>query len=133
MPIEFEFRSEECLAVFRHVGEVPDDEFLASYRDVFDDPDLSACRKLLIDLGQTNSAPRSSRALRDLADLFREKLAVGTRPRKVAVIAPTDLSFGLARMYEVFSDSLPWEFAVFRDGEAARAWLGVSGSAGSPS
>jgi hypothetical protein len=46
------------------------------------------------------------------------------RPR-VAVVAPKDLSFGLARMYDAFADSIPWNFVVFRAMDAALAWLGL--------
>jgi len=49
--------------------------------------------------------------------------------RKCAVIAPTAVAFGLARMYEAHADNCV--VAVFRDAAAARQWLGggtVSGS-----
>lgn len=44
---------------------------------------------------------------------------------KIAVIAPKDLSFGMARMFEAFSDTVPFNFGVFREIDAALAWLGV--------
>lgn len=42
---------------------------------------------------------------------------------KTAVVVSRDLHFGLARMYEVFSSDLPVEFVVFRDLDAAAAWV----------
>jgi hypothetical protein len=42
---------------------------------------------------------------------------------KTAVVVATDFHFGLARMYEVFSSDVPVEFVVFRDLEAATAWV----------
>ena len=47
---------------------------------------------------------------------------------KVAIVAPNDLVFGLARMYEVFSEleKVPWDLVVFRAVDAALAWLGLS-------
>jgi hypothetical protein len=44
---------------------------------------------------------------------------------KVAVVAPEDVSYGLARMYEGFTNDVPWEFVVFRAAAAALAWLGL--------
>ncbi len=42
---------------------------------------------------------------------------------RTAVVVDRDFHFGLARMYEVFSADLPVEFVVFRDVEAATAWM----------
>jgi len=42
---------------------------------------------------------------------------------RTAVVVATDFHFGLARMYEVFSSDFPVEFVVFRDLEAATAWV----------
>jgi len=55
----------------------------------------------------------------------RQFVGISIRP-KVAVLAPGDVSFGLARMCEAFSDGAPWKFEVFRSADAALAWLGVT-------
>jgi len=126
MPITFELKPEQQLVIFRHIGDVPDDEFLTFYKDFFENPKATAYQNLLIDLAETKSVSRSSEALQALIMLLREKLKHSSAQRKVAVIAPEDLSFGLARMYEIFSNDVPWEFEVFREGHAAQAWLGVT-------
>lgn len=126
MPIAFDLDPDGQLVVVKHIGDVPDDEFLTFYQDFFDGPGATAHMDLLIDLEQTRSIARSSQALRTLARLIEEKLADTPAQRKVAVIAPADNSFALARMYEVFGECVPWTFVVFRDGESARAWLGAS-------
>lgn len=41
----------------------------------------------------------------------------------VATVADNDLAFGLARMWEMLSDSTSWEIHVFRRLEQARAWI----------
>lgn len=129
MPISSDLRPDQQLVIFRHIGDVPDDEFLAFYKEFFENPG-GTYTNLLIDLEQTSSVARSPRALESLSQLLREKLGDAPTRRRVAVVAPADLSFGLARMYEVFSDHIPWEFAVFRESESARAWLGFSRSNG---
>lgn len=129
MPITYELEPESRLAIFRHVGEVSDDELLTFYRDFFDAPRASDYVRLLIHLEQTKSIGRSTGALRALAEIFQERL--GDRPAgtKVAVVAPSDHSFGMARMYEAMTSRLPWDFHVFRDGASARVWLGIEGGA----
>jgi hypothetical protein len=42
---------------------------------------------------------------------------------KIAIVASTDLSFGMSRMYEVFSGNLPQTIMVFRNLEEAEQWL----------
>ena len=43
-----------------------------------------------------------------------------------AIVAPSDLSFGLARMYQSFAIDLGHEIEVFRDFYAACEWLRIS-------
>lgn len=79
----------------------------------------------LIDLRQAIGVTTSVDALRRSANYAREQHAEDNTHLKVAVVAPSDVYFGLARMYEVFSDVIRWNFVVFRAADAALAWLGV--------
>jgi hypothetical protein len=42
---------------------------------------------------------------------------------KVAIAAPQDLAYGLARMYEAYTGELPTELKVFRSKDEALDWL----------
>ncbi len=42
---------------------------------------------------------------------------------KSAIVAPNDLDFGMARMFELMMQSQTIEVMVFRDEQAARQWL----------
>lgn len=125
MPIDFELDPDRQLVTFHHVGDVTDDELLTFYKEFFDGPKTGDYLKLLILLEQTKSFGRSSAALRSLAEILQEASERDPAERKAAVVAPEDHSFGMARMYEAFSGSVPWEFRVFRDRDEARIWLGV--------
>jgi hypothetical protein len=124
MPITSQIEPEQQLAVFWHVGDVPDEELLTFYGEFLDDPRAADCLNLLVHLEETRSTGRSSQALRALAGLLEERWTASDPHRRVAVVAPIDVSYGLARMYEALSDRVPWEFCVFRDVAAARVWLG---------
>ncbi len=126
MPIILDCRPDQQFVIFRHIGAVPDDEFLAFYKKFFEDPKAADYLNVLVDLEGASSVVRSSEALQSLADFLSFELTESPGRRKVAVIAPADVSFGLARMYEAFSSDVPWEFAVFRDRGAALDWLGVA-------
>ena len=123
MPITFHFHPEANLVIAVHVGTVADDEFLSSYKALYEDPRFDLSSDRLVDLRRTDSSARSTAALRAFAAFAREKHRDTTPRPRFAVIAPRDLSFGLARMYEVFGEGPETEFVVFREADAALAWL----------
>jgi len=108
-----------------HTGRVPDDEFLAFYNSFFESNTFKPPMNLLVDLRETNSSSRSPEALLHFAESVEVKLADISANTRVAVVAPKDLSFGLARMYEILAGSVQWNFVVFRAMDAAFAWLGL--------
>lgn len=125
MPISFKTKPEYNLIIQTHIGRIPDDEFLSFYKDLYCDDSFDRSINQLVDLRETDSSPRSSEVLGEFAEFIGAALVgVTTRP-KVAVVAPKDLSFGLARMYEALTDTVPWDFMVFRTIDTALAWLGL--------
>jgi hypothetical protein len=125
MPITFYFKLEARLIICVHTGKVPDDEFLISYKSMYESDLFTTTMNKLVDLSQTDSSPRSREVLNQFANFVKLKFADTSTYPKIAVVAPKDLSFGLARMYGVFADSIPWDFVVFRATDAALAWLGA--------
>ena len=125
MPIESHVRPENNLVIFVHTGRVPDDEFLTFYKSFFESDTFKPPINILVDLRETNSSSRSPEALLGFAESIQTKLAAITASTKVAVVAPKDRSFGLARMYEILAGSVQWNFVVFRAMDAAFAWLGL--------
>lgn len=125
MPITIYTRPEYNLTIITHTGEVPDNEFNEFYWRFFQGEVFKKPMKLLIDLREADSRQRSPGTLHEFAGLAHECLnELSTFPR-VAVVAPKSLSYGLARMYQSYADSVPWEFIVFRAIDAALAWLEV--------
>lgn len=53
--------------------------------------------------------------------MFRKQLDRGDA--KIACVTPSDVGFGMGRMYEVLSDQLPQQVRVFRKLEDAQNWL----------
>lgn len=125
MSIHSQSFPDDDLIVVTHIGLIPDDEFLGFYNAFFTGGALRPSMNLLVDLRQADSSPRSSEVLRHLAGSLRRlpvEIAPGT---KVAVVAPEDLAYGLARMYGTLADAVSWEFSVFRSMKDARKWLGL--------
>lgn len=57
-----------------------------------------------------------------------KKLAEARKTGKTAIVVSNDLGFGLARMYEAYSEIevFSTEIRAFRTIEQARAWLGIT-------
>lgn len=125
MTIESHVRPEYKLVVFVHTGRVSDEEFLAFYKAFFESDTFKPPMYILVDLRETHSSSRSPEALLRFAESMQDKLTGITESTKVAVVAPKDLSFSLARMYELLAHSVQWNFVVFRAMDAAIAWLGL--------
>jgi hypothetical protein len=123
MPITWERTAAERLTIVVHEGAVNDEEFLESYRRIFTDPDFDPSCGLLVDLRQADSTTRNPQTLRQFAGLFRQRFDGQTVRPRVAVVAPSNVSFGLARLFGAHSGYDEEEFGVFRDLDAAFAWL----------
>jgi len=125
MPITLQNRPGHNIYFISHEGEVSDNEFLTFYFQFLQSDGFDASKNMLIDLREADSSPRSANTLRQFAVFVKDQLNdLKTQP-KVAVVAPRSLSFGLARMYQSFALTVPWDFLVFRAIDAALVWLGV--------
>jgi len=105
-------------------GAVGDDEFLEWGQRVASDEAIPAGRLELIDLRRLELPAVSSQTLRAVADAFRQRDRTQFETR-IAVVASSDLAFGLSRMYQAYRFDAPITLEVFRDMDAARAWLGL--------
>jgi hypothetical protein len=88
---------------------------------------------LLADPGFTPGMPglidcRKVKSLFSIKDLRRTAADTSNRPEmrvpgRAAVLASSNLIYGLLRMYEVFSEGQATKIRVFRQPEEAMAWL----------
>ena len=122
MPIAFSVDADHRVrtAVFR--DRVTDTELVDAYRALLAsgyDPALDD----LVDLTLVTDLDVSGAAVRRLADLFEDGPAAP--PTRLAIVAPRDHHFGLARMYQSLRAEAPEETRIFRARADALAWLGL--------
>lgn len=125
MPVNFHFRAEHNLLICVHTGKVDDDEFLESYTSLFYSDRFVPTMNLIVDLSRADSSERSQFALQSFALTAKMRLQENKTKPMVAVIAPQDVSFGLARMYESLAALVSWNFCVFRTAGQALSWLAL--------
>jgi hypothetical protein len=98
-----------------------DTELFAHARALKQDPGFSPSFRQLVDFSDVTSLHVTVDGVRTMVGL--NPWGRGSRR---AAIAPSDLAFGLARMYEALTQLEHGEFQVFRTMSQAVEWLGLT-------
>jgi hypothetical protein len=129
MPIALDVDEERNVLVSRATGELGVDELIAYMAELKRETRLRPGYRSYVDFSAADPSRIDAAAIRrvvDVASGFDPALG----PVRVAVFAPSDLAFGLARIYAALVESLQREVRVFRDAADARAWLCLAGPGG---
>ena len=102
-------------------GILTDSEILDLYARLAADPEFDPAYKQLCDLHKVAQIAASSETLRELANA-----SIFDKGTRRAIVVANDLDYGLARMFQTYCDLAGVAIEIFREREAAVAWLGVS-------
>lgn len=105
-------------------GPVSDQEFVDFALKLVECSDIPPARKELWDLSGLERTDVETASLRETASTFRDRDKTVFETR-VAILATSDVAFGLARMYQSFRGDSTVELEVFRGRAAALEWLGL--------
>ena len=111
------------LITFAPEGRLQIEEIREALRDAMSDPLFRSGADVLWDLRQVDPIAPTAQEVRDLVAHVGGLQPERGRGYKVAVVASRDLDFGIARMYGMYADSLPFEVQVFRSMSEAGRWL----------
>jgi hypothetical protein len=103
-------------------GRVTGDELVAYYHRLRSHPDFRSSLNEIFDLTDVTEANVDGADVRRLSGVTEEFTVRGVAV-KVAIIAPRDLEFGLARMYEMLQSRSRNDVRVFRDRAEAEGWI----------
>lgn len=96
------------------------EEYLEMIQKLRSDPDYSKGYDSITDLSEVR--------LHYTSEEIKRFTKIGLSPVKVAIVAPSDISYGMSRMFEMLTDGdTPAEVRVFRDIASAATWLGRKG------
>ena len=102
-------------------GVLTDDDLRGHQRAVLADPDFDPHFSQIWDFQGVEDVEVSSETLRLLA----ESKSYSAESKR-AVVAPRDVLYGMARMFQMLHEEAPEAFRVFRTSDEARAWLGLT-------
>ena len=129
MPVHYMVDSELMVVFWFHLGDIDDNEILAAHERLQLASQVTPEYSYFVDLRDARSESRSTEVVRQLAERSKQWREDSNSNSRVAVLAPRDISFGLARMYQVYTDPVDTNFMVFRDLLEAADWLGIPVSA----
>jgi hypothetical protein len=100
-------------------GEVQDPDLVELAIGVENDPEVRPEFSLLVDLRDADGRSVTSAGVRELA---KRPFALTPASRR-AIVVPTELGFGMARVYEALREAQGGAIRVFRDYEEAVRWV----------
>lgn len=125
MPITFRIDHERRRVIAHPHGLLRDVETFNYQQDAWSRPDTCGYDELIDMSGVTRVEQASGASMSELARLSSQMDAPHS-PSRLAIVATTDLHFGLARMYQMHSETVAGRtklISVFRRADEALAWL----------
>jgi len=123
MPVSAVINRSERVVITTAVGRLVKSEFIEHIRSVWTDPGLAGFDELI----DATRADASQLSAKDLSDLVNSGVSHdATRNSRLALCVSSELAYGLGRMYGALRETHAGnarEVQVFRDLEAAQAWL----------
>ena len=117
MPISYSFS--DNILILSKEGKSTHQEFIDAFDNAMNDPSCPAGVELLID-GRNDELLPTTEEIRKSSSYFA---TFGDRLGKRALVASSDLLFGLGRMAEAIEGFQDKEMQVFKDYDEAMAWL----------
>ena len=106
------------LIIIKWAGVLTMEDIISARELLRDSPDFDPNFRALDDLRDVSDIEVSPNQIRGLAPGSIFKAGV-----RHALVVSSDFQYGMSRIYQVFGESSGRQFQVFRDFEAAKAWL----------
>jgi hypothetical protein len=119
MKFERSIDAEARIVILKVDGDLGDRDLLSLADALERDPEVPRDFSLLIDLREANGREVTSAGVQALA----ARSLVLSRESRRAVVVPSNLGYGMARMYEMLSEKRGGSARVFRDYREALRWV----------
>ena len=121
MPIKYKYHKEKDILLVTAEGEVSLDDLDRLLNDITRSTEFPPDIRTIWDIRKAKLPP-SNTDYEERYVTIRKKYPERGNAR-IAYVADKDLSFGMARKFEMLSDILPQRMEVFRDFSKAEEWL----------
>ena len=121
MSVEFRMDRDEGIVYGTCRGEVTAEEIMEHLAGVFMSEDYEPWFRGLTDLRETSWESNQGDLRKLVQFLIRHRDRIGKH--RSAVVVANERAYGMARMFEVFSEQTPINVRVFRDYDKAKSWI----------
>jgi len=121
MPLSYRIDADAGMLLIVGEGFIIQSERLSAMETWLRDPDFRPGLNTLCDFSGATSTP-TMRELRELVAKIDEHAEVIGK-KKVAMVAPKPVTFGVARQFQTMADFGPLDVEVFKDRRTALGWL----------
>ncbi len=122
MPITYEIDREQNLIVTTASGTLTDDDVLGLKARLVQDKHFKPGMRELSDIRNIDRLDVTPAGVRAMVKQDRDD-AVIVSSHRLAIVLSDDVAFGMARMYQMLTESTMDDVGVFRDIEEAKSWL----------
>ncbi len=123
MPITYTIDDARGRVTLRYEGIITDRDLYAVYESLYEDPGHRIGMDEVADCRAVDRIDVTRAGLQGLSAATALRFDAKQVPWRVAIVAPSDAVFGMARMYEAFRSESPEQVQVFRDLSTAEVWL----------
>lgn len=121
MVVEFRVDKDEGIVYGKLTGEVDIDKVLAGLVDIVESEDYSPGLSGITDLREMKWESDQGDLRKLVHFLIEHRKKIGKS--RSAVVVSGDRTYGMSRMFEVFSEQAPVRVRVFRDYDRALRWI----------
>lgn len=125
MPYAYQIDRRRRLVISRWWGVTTDEELIELYEHLRSDPQFDSSYSELVDVRDVERYETAGITIEAVA-----RLRIFAPGVQRAAIAPSDVGFGLARMFATYAENQGHLVEVFRSEREARDWLGLDDEAG---
>ncbi|UCF64357.1 MAG: hypothetical protein JSW33_00595 [bacterium] len=113
-------------------GNIGSKEIVKALQRTLTDPDFKKGMDILWDFQAVNESLVDTQEILDIVTFIKNHQDTRGSNYRVALVVSRDLDYGLARMYEAYSQGLPCQIQIFKNLNAAKNWLAENRQTGEP-
>ena len=130
MTVYFDYLSSHEVMLMVYRGRSTNQQQLTLFRKISEEFGVGPFTNSVSDLSELVATEMTSADMFSQSSMVKATLAAYTVPIKQALFAPTEISYGISRMYMGFADLSPkLKIRIFDDLQAAVEWVGIPGQA----
>ena len=125
MPVTTSYNKNDGFIHHILTGDITEVDIIEAFDNSLAVPDLKPDSHVIWDFREVHlpNLADTMNQLKALAGYIKSKERNRSEGYKVALVANSDLLFGMARMYQVVASSLPVQFRVFKKIKEAEGWI----------